>query len=252
MANYLATFVTPAYNRQDTIDRCIGSTVNSGMITQKGAYEHIVIDDASKDTTVEHVDKWRQKYPDNVRLLQFKDHLERIYGYNAGMLQARGEWIIWLDSDDELMSHFKKAFEDAIDMYPNAMILNWGSLRHWRDKDKRYVKTDFIRPFQVTIASNGQVEPFKSGGIASGAFAFKKKCLLRTGYLPEAKNPYEFGRKMLGRFPILKKLYTLPDGRIKYDLGNPWGNDPMMYFMLTRYWVPVTLNQYVHNIHVRA
>lgn len=251
MNNILASFVIPAYNRERTIDRCIRSVVAGGMTTDRYAYEIVAVNDASTDGTKDKLTKWSKKLPYNLTLLNFIDHSERIMAFNAGMLQAQGDWIIMLDSDDEIASHFKETFEQAIEMYPTAMVFNWGSLRHWRNKDGRYYRTDVLKPFKTVIGKNGKVEPFKSGGIASGAFAFKKGCLNVTGYFPEAKNPFEFGKQMLGRYEELKKLYTLPDGRIQYDLGNPWGNDAAMYFMLTRHWNPVTLDQILHYIHVR-
>lgn len=236
------------HNREREINRCIGSVVNSGMTTKKGAYEHLIINDASEDGTPGEIKKWAKRYPHNITFFNWKEHKERVEAYNAGMIHAKlySEWVIWLDSDDELASHFKVAFEDAIDMYPNANIFTWGSIRHWKNKEGKYYRTDTLPAFEATIGDDRMPIPFKSGQVATGSFAFKTSCLNVTGMLPPGDNPYLFGKRLKAQFPELKKLYEGKD-----DLGNPWGNDFAMMYMLTRHWIPQPLNQILNYVHIR-
>lgn len=252
MSNFLASFVIPAYNREHTIDRCLRSIVSGGISTNRHSYEIVVVNDASTDGTADHLKKWQKKLPYNLTVLNFKDHLERVYAWNAGMLQAQGEWIVMLDSDDELASHFKQAFEDMIEMNPTAKVFNWGSMRQWKNKDGRYYRTDFVPPFKLALAEDGKAELFKSGKICSGGFAFKKECLNTIGYYPEAKDPYTLGKWFLNEYKELQELWTMPDGKLKTDLGNPWGQDYILFYMLTRRWMPVTTEQYLHYVHIRS
>ena len=247
----LVSCIIPVYNRADVIDRCIGSIANSGLITDKGAYEIIVVDDASTDKTVEHVEKWCERFPYNIILLRFKDHQERVVAMNAGFRTAQGEWLMRLDSDDELLSHWKKAFEDMMDMHPRAKLFNWGSLVQHRDREGRYTKTTVREAFRPGIDPSGQTKVFKSGQIFMGGFIFTRDLLWQSGFLPEKSNPYSFGQAILGRFKELQPLYTLPDGRLKTDLGNPWGDDLGQFFSLTRYTNPTTVDLILHQQHVR-
>lgn len=246
MSKPIASFVIPAYNRGETIDRCIGSIANSSLVTKRGAYEIVIVDDASSDNTVERVEYWKKKFPYNITLLRFKDHLERVYARNAGMLQAQGEWIVWLDSDDEVSSHFKHAFEGLLDKHPTASVFNWAGVLHWRDKDGQYQRSSIRPTYQSEVGPLGNVVHFKSGGINTGAFAFKKSCLNTTGFLPQASDPYSFGRKAKGMFEDIAELYGS-----KEDLGNPFGDDYVMFYMLTRHWVPVPVDQILYIQHVR-
>jgi len=216
------------------------------MVGPKGAYELIVIDDASTDLTPEIIKSWQKKMPKTLNLLHFEDHLERIYGFNAGIMAAQGDWVIMLDSDDALDSSFREKFEEAVDKYPNAKMFNWGSYIHW--KDGKITERETYRP---EIGEDGLYKPFKSGGIASGAFAFKKECLNKSGYMPLAKDPYEFGRKMKDLFPEVIPLYTLADGRVHDDLGNPWGQDWAMFYMLSRHYLSQPLDYKLHHIYAR-
>ncbi len=252
MIRPLCSFIIPAFNRENSIDRCIGSIANSGMITDKGSYEIIVIDDASVDKTVEHVEKWQKKLPYNLVLLKFEDHQERVIAMNAGFRAAQGEWVIRLDSDDELASHFKKAFEDALALHPGAKMFNWGSLLHIRDRDGRYYRSEIRRPFDTPYDENGMLEPFRSGQVFNGGFIFKKELLWRGTWLPETSNCYSFGEAMQRRYPEVIPLYTLPDGRVKTDLGNPWGDDWALYYSLAHHTRPVMLDEILHIQHVRT
>ncbi len=252
MSKIFATYIIPVHNRPKEMDRCIKSIVNQGLKNDKGIYEVMIVNDASTEPTVAtKMDYWKIKYPFNIVSLTFKDHLERIYAFNAGMMQAQGEWIIHLDSDDELKPEFRETFEQAIKDNPDAMLFNWGGDIHWRDG--KITQRPIFRP---AMMDSGQCEVFKSGEVFSGGFAFKRECLTVTGYLPfprqeQATSPYAFGKTFLDAFPELKPLYTMEDGHLKTDIGNPWGQDFGMMFMLTRHWMPITIDKSLHITHVR-
>jgi len=92
----LVSAVVPAYNAQDTIDRCLESL-------RRQTYpnlEILVIDDGSTDGTAETV----AKHLNDPRVRYFdKPHSGRPETRNRGIAEARGHWIAWLDADDEAM-----------------------------------------------------------------------------------------------------------------------------------------------------
>lgn len=247
----LVSVIIPVYNREKTIDRAIGSIANSGLITDRGGYEIVVVDDASTDKTVEHIKKWQERFPYGIQLLQFKDHMERVVAMNAGLRSATGDWLMRLDSDDELLSNFKKAFEDMLDKYPRAQLFNWGSLVQCRDRDGRYDRTQIREPFKPGIDEDGGTKVFKSGQIFSGGFIAHKDIVWRAGFLPERSNCYSFGEAVLNRFEELKPLYTV-NGKLKTDLGNPFGDDFAWFYSLTRITNPTTTDLILHQTHVRV
>ena len=252
MNNIIASYIIPVHNRPSEMDRCIKSIVNQGLKSDTHIYEIMIVNDASTEPTVAtKIQYWKKKHPFNIVSLTFKDHLERIYAFNAGMLQAQGEWIIHLDSDDELKPEFREEFEKAINKYPEAMIFNWGGDIHW--KNGKVTQRPIFKP---AMMDSGKCEIFKSGQVFSGGFAFKRACLTVTGYLPhpslaEATSPYAFGKAFLNAYDELKPLYTMKDGHLKTDIGNPWGQDFSMMYMLTREWMPYQIMKPLHITHVR-
>ncbi|MHC4926391.1 MAG: glycosyltransferase family 2 protein [Planctomycetota bacterium] len=84
--------VIPAYNCEDYIARAINSVLNQ----TRPVNEVIVVDDGSKDKTVEAV----RAFGDKVRLIQ-QPNGGASAARNAGIEAATGDWIAFLDGDDE-------------------------------------------------------------------------------------------------------------------------------------------------------
>lgn len=86
--------IIPAYNASATIARAVQSCLEQTL----PPYEIIVIDDASKDHTASIV----QSFENNiVRLLQLGKNRGVSYARNYGWDHAQGDYIAFLDSDDE-------------------------------------------------------------------------------------------------------------------------------------------------------
>ena len=86
--------IIPTYNRSNVLPRAIDSVLN-----QK--YDHveiIVVDDGSDDNTSEIINKYRK----SIEYIQFKKNRGANAARNAGIKYSTGEYIAFLDSDDEL------------------------------------------------------------------------------------------------------------------------------------------------------
>ena len=84
--------VIPTWNRAEHVIRAIGSVL--GQSVQPG--EVVVVDDGSEDGTAERV---LNTFPE-VRLLR-QSNLGVSAARNRGICESSGEWIAFLDSDDE-------------------------------------------------------------------------------------------------------------------------------------------------------
>ena len=85
--------VIPAYNREKTIERCLSSVLNQTY----RPLEIIVVDDGSNDDTIKKINDMNN---DSIRIIQ-QTHLGAQAARNRGIKEAKGDYIAFLDSDDE-------------------------------------------------------------------------------------------------------------------------------------------------------
>ncbi len=115
MASSLFTIITPALNCRELLPRNIAS-VRAQRLTNQ--IEHWVIDGGSKDGTVEFL----QTQPD-VRFISEKDN-GLSNAVNKGIQRATGEWIIWLNADDELAVNALSEFLKLVRQFPNTYVFS--------------------------------------------------------------------------------------------------------------------------------
>lgn len=94
MPNELISVIIPAYNCAQWLPRCLDSLLNQTYSN----LEIIVVNDGSKDNTIEVVGAYTEKYP-HVRLITKKnggEYAARI----TGVEHAAGNWVAFVDADD--------------------------------------------------------------------------------------------------------------------------------------------------------
>jgi teichuronic acid biosynthesis glycosyltransferase TuaG len=92
----IVTVVMPAYNAADYIEKTIQSVINQTY----AAWELIVIDDCSTDSTCERVNQL-SKLDDRIKLIRLRQNSGAPAGpRNLGVREAKGKWIAFLDADD--------------------------------------------------------------------------------------------------------------------------------------------------------
>jgi glycosyltransferase involved in cell wall biosynthesis len=98
----MITVIVPTYNRRETL----GRAVTSLLAQTYSDIEVIIVDDASTDGTEEFV---RQEFSDTrIRYERLKENAGADAARNYGLDIARGKFVAFLDSDDEL---FPEAFD---------------------------------------------------------------------------------------------------------------------------------------------
>jgi len=92
--------VVPAYNGEQFIGECIQSVLDQDFRD----FELIVVDDGSKDATSEIVEKFVQE-DSRVRLVHHEGrvNLGVSKSRNLGVKKSSGEWIAFLDADDQYL-----------------------------------------------------------------------------------------------------------------------------------------------------
>jgi len=89
--------VTPTYNRADRIPRAIESVRDQTFED----WEHVVVDDASTDATRTVLESYDD---DRIRYLRHESNRRQAAARNTAIETAEGQYIAFLDSDDEWRS----------------------------------------------------------------------------------------------------------------------------------------------------
>ena len=90
----LISIIIPTYNGSKNIHRAITSILNQTYPN----IEIIVVDDTSKDNTVEVVEQIKDS---RIKLLKHKENKNGAAARNTGIKESKGEYIAFLDDDDE-------------------------------------------------------------------------------------------------------------------------------------------------------
>ena len=136
------TLIVPAYNEGSFIKRCINSIKN-----QTVPFDQVIfIDDHSTDGTAEIIraqtEFVRIEHPDNRGVSASR---------NSGLEQAKGDWITFLDADDELAPDACEKMHRAIERWGDQTDwIQFNHLRHYARINKT-VKKYWNRGCWITV-----------------------------------------------------------------------------------------------------
>ncbi len=107
------SIIIPTYNSEKTISRCLISILKQKFCN----YEILIVDDESTDNTLNVVNEFLNKYKDRIRVIKNK-HSGISIIRNIGIYNSKGEYIIFVDSDDyinvNLLNVLSKYNDDVI------------------------------------------------------------------------------------------------------------------------------------------
>lgn len=121
MSKPLVSIITPTYNRANILERAIHSVLDQTYDN----WELIVVDDGSTDKTKDLVNSFPDKRIKYFLIENGGPSKARNYGIN----QAIGTWIMYLDSDDELLSPCIETMMEYAQRNPNAVFAIPRSIR---------------------------------------------------------------------------------------------------------------------------
>jgi glycosyltransferase involved in cell wall biosynthesis len=116
------SIITPTYNRRDIVRRSIDSSLE--FLRASGDGEIVVVDDASKDGTVGMLrSHYARELADGlIRLVAREANGGSTVAKSDGARHATGDWLVFLDSDDELLPQAATAMPAFIDAHRDAKV----------------------------------------------------------------------------------------------------------------------------------
>ncbi len=127
------TLLIPTFNRWRLVLRALDS-IAAQTYTD---FEIVVVDDGSTDVTVAAIEQWSVRTGQALVLVR-QAHLGTHAAYNAGVAAARGEWVMVLGSDDQLIPEALPLIAAAWDAIPPGDRTHYcgvaGLGLHWHDR----------------------------------------------------------------------------------------------------------------------
>lgn len=159
------SIVTASYNQGRFIRDCIESVKRQTGVT----WEHIVQDANSTDETQAIL----REYP-HLQVTCEKDK-GMSDGINRGFLKARGEWVMWLNTDDYLLPGALAKVAEFAAKHPDVDVIYGGW--HFVDANKQVTKTIKVFPFDLGMMIHYGCY------IGSTACFLRRDSILAAGYL---------------------------------------------------------------------
>ncbi|HBW09233.1 MAG: glycosyl transferase [Pseudomonas sp. BICA1-14] len=118
----LISIVIPAYNYALTLPRAVESVL---LQLDDSVAELIVIDDGSSDETPHAIEALLVRHPGGFRALR-KENGGAASARNRGIREARGEYLVFLDADDEMAPGALEALVQHIVQHPKTRMVIGG------------------------------------------------------------------------------------------------------------------------------
>ena len=112
----MVSIIIPIYNSEDFLDSCIESIINQNYKD----FELILIDDGSKDNSWNICQQWVGK---DCRINIYRqDNKGASSARNLGLDVAKGEWILYVDSDDKVLPNYVSNLINAVEKDSNNVL----------------------------------------------------------------------------------------------------------------------------------
>lgn len=134
------SIIIAVYNVEQYIEKCLQSILEQTY----GEYEVILVNDGSTDNSGEICDRYAKEYQ-NIQVIH-KENGGASSARNEGLAVAKGEYVLFLDSDDYIKSDdFLETLEQKAVSMPDVIIYKF---------EKYYEKTDTYEPCRFQIPEN--------------------------------------------------------------------------------------------------
>ncbi|GAB6168246.1 glycosyltransferase family 2 protein [Clostridium carnis] len=143
----LVSIIVPIYNSEKYLEKCVQSLINQNFDN----YEVLLINDGSKDSSYKICKEYDNKY--NYIKVFNKENGGTSSAKNMGIEKARGEWIVFVDSDDYIDSNYISTLinniNDNIDLVACGFVIEYLKDNYFVNislpENKEYIKSNEIK-----------------------------------------------------------------------------------------------------------
>lgn len=111
--------IVPVYNVEKYLAKCLDSILQQ----TNQDFELLIVNDGTKDHSQDIIDEYVQKYPDKIRAF-IKENGGLSDARNYGVERAKGEYIVFVDSDDSIDHKLFETLSKQIDQENGPDVLS--------------------------------------------------------------------------------------------------------------------------------
>lgn len=147
------TIVAAVYNVEKYLDDFF-SSLTKQRLNFKKHIQIILVDDGSVDKSAEIIQKWQQKFPQNIRYF-YKENGGQASARNLGLQYVETDWVTFIDPDDFVSPDYFYKTDTFLSKNANISIVGCPLVFYFEDKDMvkdthplkyRFAKGDVVLP----------------------------------------------------------------------------------------------------------
>lgn len=93
------SIIIPVYNTEKFLNKCLESVCKLNLKNK----EIILVNDGSRDNSINIINKYKELYPKNIILIN-QENKGLSFSRNKGIIKSKGKYILFIDSDDFIES----------------------------------------------------------------------------------------------------------------------------------------------------
>lgn len=179
MKDNVISCIVPCYNCEIFISETVQSLINQTMKPQ----EIILVNDASTDNTLDILKVIESQYPNIVKVIDLEKNQGASYVRNYGVENAKGEYILFMDSDDiaetTLIEEYLYRLNKVNGKIEDEYILCYSAYIQIDEKDKQI--SDIVKGIQVEPEEILGYEFVRNYISTTSGILIKKDFFIKTG-----------------------------------------------------------------------
>ncbi|MEA5412513.1 glycosyltransferase [Synechococcus sp. BA-120 BA3] len=182
--------VIPTYNRLPILRQCLQALERQETGGPLQAYEVVLVDDGSTDDTVRWLDAHATAFP-HLRLIR-QDHGGPAQGRNRGVEEARGDVIVFIDSDlvvtERFLLHHATALARAWEQSGDRLCFTYGAVINTHNFEAPTSEPHKLRDLSWAY--------FATGNVAIDRRVLEQSGLFDTGFRLYGWEDLELGERL--------------------------------------------------------
>lgn len=170
------SIILPTYNRAHFLSRSIESVLRQSFID----FELIVINDGSTDESSLILEKYTDP---RIRVFHIEENKGAGYSRNIGLMNARGSFISFQDSDDEWFPEKLEMQVEKLESSDSFVGVVYSDMV-WvnRKGETKLMEAPVLKPYRICSPHKSDYQTFRIG---IQSVLLKKECVNRVGYFDE-------------------------------------------------------------------